>query len=84
LADLILQGEVIKMKGYCPDPILITEPKTFAIQSISILFDLRDSCRFLRLPDLLQSLAAEIFLPTDARARYLDNIWTLSGEGDNC
>jgi hypothetical protein len=64
-------GEVV---NYCYDLTLITEPKSPPIQSISILFDLKVSCRFLRLPDLLQSLAAEIILPTKAHARYGDQI----------
>ena len=63
------------MQTHCYDPILITEPKSPPIQSISILLDLKNSCRFLRLPNLLQSLAAEIILPTKARARYGDHIF---------
>jgi hypothetical protein len=63
----------------CPDPKLITEPKTFHIQSISIPFDLRDSCRFLRLPDLLQSLAPAIILPTNAPGGYGDHIFNYLG-----
>jgi hypothetical protein len=35
----------------------------------SILFDLMDSYRFLRIPDLLPSLTAGKFLSTDGRAR---------------
>ena len=33
-----------RLCGYCPDPKLITEPKTFHIQRISTLLGLKDSC----------------------------------------
>jgi hypothetical protein len=45
------------------DPTVITRLRASHIQSISILFDQKDSYRFLWLPDHLQSLAAEIILP---------------------
>jgi hypothetical protein len=33
------------IKAICYDPTLITEPKTFHIQAISIILDLKNSCR---------------------------------------
>ena len=35
------------MQDCCYDPVGITGPKTFYIQSIAIPFTLKDSCRFL-------------------------------------
>jgi hypothetical protein len=68
----------------CPNPKLITGPKSPLIQSISILFDLKDSCCFLRFPDLLQSLAAEIILPTKAPGGYGDHLCNFCQPDDNC
>jgi hypothetical protein len=67
---------------FCYDPTVINGPKSPPIQTISTLFDLKDSCRFLRLPDLLQSLEAEVILPTKALARYGDHIRYFWGFGD--
>jgi hypothetical protein len=62
----------------CYDPTLVKEPKSSHSQSISILFYLKDFWCFLRLADLLQSLAAEIILPTKTNARYGSLIWDFS------
>jgi hypothetical protein len=53
--------------AYCYDPTLITKPKTFHIQDISTLFDLKTLCLSRR---LFQSLAPKIILPTKPLGGY--------------
>jgi hypothetical protein len=49
------------MIAHCPDPKLITEPKTFQNQGISILFGLKNACHFPRQPTVPLSPTSEIF-----------------------
>jgi len=65
----------------CPDPELITEPKTFPIQRISSLLGRKDPLLF---PPVTwrPSPTSEILLSTDACARYGEHICNFSGGGD--
>jgi hypothetical protein len=70
--------------GFCYDPTVITGPKTLYIQTISTLFSLMTPFLSHRYPDILQTWAPEIFLPTTALGGYRDHIcsfcWTVISE----
>ena len=48
---------------FCPDPTIITSPKTFHNQSISSLQGLKDSCHSRREPGVPLAPTSEIILP---------------------
>ena len=67
----------------CYDPTVITGPKTFHLQRLSIFFGLMAPCQSRRQPGVPPTPTAEIFLPTKAQARYPDHICNFSQPDDN-